>query len=264
MVKAVVNGAGGRMGTILVRLIHEADELELTGAVEHQGHPKLGRDVGELAGVGKIGINLEARFPEGADVVLDFSQPQGTIRALQWCVANRVALLAGTTGLNREQQARLDEASATIPLLQAPNMSLGINLLLQIIPAVARALGDDFDVEIVEAHHRFKKDAPSGTALKLAEAIARAKGKKLSELGIYGREGAVGARPQSEIGIHALRGGDIVGDHTIVFAGTGERVELTHRAHTRETFGRGALRAALFLAGKPPGRYGMVDVLGLK
>ncbi len=264
MTKVVVNGAGGRMGSILVRLIHESRELELAAAVEHDGHVKLGVDVGESAGVGKIGIKLETRFPGSADVALDFSQPPGTMSALEWCLAKEVPLVVGTTGLDEKQHARLEKACRRIAVLEAPNMSLGINLLLEVIPAVVRALGDDFDVEIVEAHHRFKKDAPSGTALKLAEAVARARGRRLSEVGIFGREGIVGARPQGEIGVHALRGGDIVGDHTIVFAGRGERIELVHRVHTRETFARGALRAASFLVDKPPGRYTMADVLELE
>jgi len=264
MAKVVVNGAAGRMGRILVRLIQESEELELAGTVEHDGHPELGSDVGELAGIGRIGMDLEAGFPEDADVVLDFSQAPGTMAALGWCLSGRTALVVGTTGLGASQQTRLVDASRQIALLQTPNMSVGINLLLEVAPAVARALGDDFDVEIIEAHHRFKKDAPSGTALKLAQAIARAKGKDLDEIVVYGRQGDTGVRPKGQIGIHAVRGGDIVGEHTVVFAGLGERIELTHRAHQRETFARGALRAALFLVGKPPGRYTMADVLELK
>ncbi len=263
MAGIVINGAAGQMGNILVRLSEEMGEIELVGAVDHPDNPGLGRDVGELAGIGSLGIPLEADFPDEADVVMDFSQPQGTMTALRWCLANEVALVVGTTGLDEEEQSKLDEASQAIALLQSPNMSLGINLLLKIVPVIAEALGDDFDVEIVETHHRFKKDAPSGTALKLAEVIARARGEPLSEVASYGRHGAIGVRPRGEIGIHAVRGGDIVGDHTIIFAGPGERIELTHRAHQRETFARGALRAAIFLAEQPPGKYSLADVLGL-
>ena len=195
--------------------------------------------------------------------MIDFSLPAGTMRRLDTCVEREIPMVIGTTGLDDHQTGKVRAASKIIPIVFAPNMSIGVNLLFSIVGSVARALGEDYDVEIVETHHRFKKDAPSGTALKLAEAIAEATGRDLKKDARYGRRGAVGERASSEIGIHAVRGGDVVGEHTVTFATLGERVELTHKAGSRETFARGALRAAKFLLTQKPALYSMLDVLGL-
>jgi len=260
-----VTGACGRMGSLVIRIVAEDASLKLAAALEAAGHPKLGEDAGLATGLGRpLGVPLARDLTEDVDVVVDFSLPAGTMAALDACVKRKTPMVIGTTGLNDAQLARLKDASKTVPIVFAPNFSVGVNLLLRLVGDVARTLGDDYDCEIVEMHHRFKKDAPSGTALKLAEAIAKATGRELKDDAVFGREGAVGERKKGEIGILALRGGDVVGDHTITFATMGERIELTHRASSRETFVRGALRAAKFLLeGRKPGLYSMLDVLGL-
>ena len=260
-----VTGAAGRMGITVIRLVSEDRSLALAAALEVPGHPMLGEDAGLVAGLGQpIGVKLSKEFLATVDVVVDFSLPAGTLAVLPACVKDAIPMVIGTTGFDEAQLRKLDEAAKEIPIVFAPNFSVGVNLLLSLVGKVAAALGDDYDCEIVEMHHRFKKDAPSGTAMKLAETIAKATGRDLKKDGVFGRAGAVGQRKKGEIGILALRGGDVVGDHTVTFAALGERVELAHKAGSRDTFARGSLRAAKFLLeGKKPGLYSMLDVLGL-
>jgi len=265
MVRALVTGAAGRMGTTLVRLIGETEGIEVAGAVERPGHPAVGRDAGEVAGVGALGVaigdDLEAVLPR-ADVVVDFTSATASMGHVDAVCRAGKAIVVGSTGFSPEDRARIEARAAEARIFLAPNMSIGVNVLLKVVADVARALGDAYDVEIVETHHRFKKDAPSGTALALAEAVAQALGRHLETDAVYGRHGLGGGRPAGQIGIHAVRAGDVVGDHTVVFGGLGERVEITHRATSRETFARGAIRAALWVVGRPNGFYGMADLLG--
>ena len=263
MVRLLINGAAGRMGKHLVALAAQDPELRLVAAFERPDHPDLGKDAGAVAGIEPLGVEIAARGPVEADVAVDFSSRESSLEMLRWCPEQGIALVVGTTGLGEEGTALLEAAARRIPCLMAPNMSLGVNLLFSLVGRVAAALGDDYDVEIIEAHHRYKRDAPSGTALRLGERVAEALGRSLEEVAVHGRHGLVGERPRPEIGFHAVRAGDIVGEHTVVFGGVGERVELRHVATSRETFARGALRAAKFLVGKPPGAYSMADVLAL-
>lgn len=264
--KVIITGAAGRMGRRLVALVHESPSLQLTGASEAQGHPDLGKDAGELAGCGRLGVSLIDELSKAlpqADVTVDFTSPAATLNHLAQAVQHKRAMVIGTTGFSPEEMNQLRKYAESIPCVQAPNMSVGINVLLQIVGKVAQALGDDYDLEIIDAHHNKKKDAPSGTALKLAEALAAAKDWDLQQTGVYARHGIIGERSSKEIGIQTLRAGDIVGDHTVLYGGPGERIEITHRAHNRDPFARGALRAAEWVVRQPPGLYGMADVLGL-
>lgn len=258
-----INGAAGRMGQRLLHLIGEDKDWTLAAALESANHPCLGQDSGELAGLGKLGVPLRADLPHEPhlDVLIDFSMPEGTMTVLPLCVQHRIPLVVATTGHTAEQRSEIEAAAHQTALLMAPNMSLSVNVLFQLVRQAATLLNDKgFDVEIVERHHRFKKDAPSGTALHFARIVQDAMGQ--TELR-HGREGLVGARPAHEIGMHALRTGDNVGEHTIIFSTLGETLELVHKGHTRDSYARGALLAAKFLAAKPPGRYTMDDVLGL-
>ena len=259
-----LNGAAGRMGQMLTRLIVQGEEFKLEAALEAAGHPDIGRDIGEISGVGPTGILVADRLPEcGPEVMVDFSSPEATAECARHCAKRKIPMVIGTTGLADKQLDAVMAASTTVPVVLAPNMSVGVNVLLALVGQAARMLGGDYDVEIVETHHRFKKDAPSGTALKLAERIAEVMDRDIRCDLVHGRQGQVGARSQREIGVHAVRAGDVVGDHVVTFATMGERIELVHRAHSRETFARGALRAARFVADKPAGLYTMADVLGL-
>jgi 4-hydroxy-tetrahydrodipicolinate reductase len=249
------------MGRRLIALIAEADDLRLAGAAEQDESPALGQDAGELAGIGKLGLPVSREFPPEVGVVVDFSSPEGTLAALRFCCRHRKPIVIGTTGLGDEERARVASAAKHIPCLFSPNMSVAMNLLFRLAGEVAEALGGDYDAEIIETHHRFKKDAPSGTALKLAESIAAARGLAVGDVSVFGRQGKPGERRREEIGIHAVRAGDIVGEHTIIFSSLGERLELVHRAHTRDCFAQGALAAARFLVGRPPGLYSMADLL---
>jgi 4-hydroxy-tetrahydrodipicolinate reductase len=251
------------MGQRLVALAGELAALKLVGAVEASTSPLLGRDAGELAGIGPIGVKIDTRLPQGAAVAIDFSVPAGTRAALAACRDASCALVVGTTGLNPDDHRAIDDAARHIAVLQAANMSLGVNMLLALVGQVAARLGDDYDIEIVEAHHRFKQDAPSGTALALAEAICTATGKTLDGDLVHGRHGTDAKRRRGEIGMHAMRQGDVVGRHTVHYATLGEEIQIGHIASTRDVFARGALRAAAWLAGRPAGRYTMRDVLGL-
>jgi 4-hydroxy-tetrahydrodipicolinate reductase len=257
-----INGAAGRMGQRLVCLAREDTELSLAAALESAKHPMAGRDIGEVCGLGPIGVTVrpDVPFNERLDVMIDFSAPEGTMHVLPVCVERRIPLVVATTGHTAEQKREIEAAAHQTALLMAPNMSLSVNVLFALCRQAATLLkGKDFDVEIVERHHRFKKDAPSGTAMHFARIIQEVIGGDLK----HGREGISGERPRTEIGMHALRVGDNVGEHTIVFSTLGETLELTHKGHTRDSYARGALLAAKFLAGKPAGRYTMNDVLGI-
>ena len=267
MTKVIVAGAAGRMGARLMRAVINSADLELAGAFERPDHPDIGRDAGLAAGLGELSINLVEgldRIPEPADVVIDFTAPQATIGNLQTAAKKNMAAVIGTTGLDDEQQKLIKELAADIRVVMAPNMSVGVNLLFKIVGDVAKILGSGYDLEIIEAHHRLKKDAPSGTAVKLADVLAEATGRDMAEDGVYGRQGLVGQRTDREIGVMAVRAGDIVGEHTVLFGGIGERIEITHRAHSRDTFAQGAARAAAWVVHQPPGLYDMQDVLGLR
>lgn len=267
MIRAVVSGAAGRMGSRIIALMKETEELSLVGALENKGHQAIGKDAGEVAGIGKTGIiiseDLESLI-NSCDVIIDFTLPSATLGRLNTALKNRKAMVIGTTGFKKEEIADIRSLVNEIPCLMAPNMSVGVNLLLKVIADIARVLKDDYDVEIIEAHHRMKKDAPSGTAIKMAQVIADALGRNLDEVGTYARKGMIGERPKKEIGLQTIRAGDIIGEHTILFGGLGERIEVTHRVSSRDTFARGALRAALWVVNQKPGLYDMQDVLGLK
>jgi 4-hydroxy-tetrahydrodipicolinate reductase len=261
----VVCGAMGRMGKAVFSCLAENGHgLTLSGAVEAAGHPLLGQAVGFGAGAGVVlSEDFDAAIA-GAEVAIDFTTPDSSVRHAESCAAAGKAIVIGSTGLGAEHLRRIRAAAGSAAVVQSPNMSVGVNLMFRVAADVARVLGEEFDVEIVETHHRFKKDAPSGTAVKLADAVASALGRKMEDVGVYGRRGMVGERPRKEIGVFAVRSGDVVGDHTVVFGGIGERLEITHRAHSRETFARGAVRAAAWLLGRPAGLYDMGDVLGVK
>ena len=254
MIKVVINGVLGRMGGIVASEIDEADDLTLAGAVEVAGHKGIGSIVRGVETTADLTSALA-----GTDVAVDFTLPESASAFLEACSAAGVPAITGTTGLSHQQITRAREISGSIPVLISPNMSLGVNLLFKVTEDIARAL-PGFDIEITEIHHNRKKDSPSGTAVKLAEAALKA---RAGANVIHGRQGMIGERPAGEIGMHSLRGGDVTGEHTIVFAGEGERVELTHRAHSRRTFAMGTLRAIRFIAGKQAGFYKMSDVLGL-
>lgn len=267
MLKIAVAGARGRMGTRIAVLSREYKNIEIAGAFEQKGHSDIGKDMGALLGIGNLGValsdNVEAAIKD-ADLLIEFTNPASTMEHMKACAAKGKAMVVGTTGLKKEELAEMKKLSSKIPCVVASNMSLGVNLLLKVLKDVAKALGDDYDVEITEAHHRLKKDAPSGTALKMAEAVAQGLQRNLDEVAVYARKGMVGERTKKEIGIQVIRAGDIVGEHTVLFGGLGERIEITHRASSRDTFARGALKAALWIKGKKPGLYDMQDVLGLK
>ncbi len=259
--RVAVSGAAGAMGLRVIALIAAAPDMELAAAIDRADHPDAGRDAGLLARVGELGVPLGAELTGEPDVAIDFSIPAATLALARQCAEKGVPLLIGTTGLPAETRSEIEtDVASRVPVLIAANMSLGVNLLMRLVETAAKAL-PGYDVEIVEAHHRRKKDAPSGTAKELANRLLEALGRGEEAL-IYGREGIVGARTGEEIAVHAVRGGDIVGDHTVLFAGDGERIELTHRASSRDVFAQGALRAARFLAEQQPGLYSMQDVLG--
>jgi len=257
--RVAIAGAGGRMGQALIEALGSDRELELGAALEAAGHPSIGR---EVSGV-KIGSDLAAAL-RAADVLVDFTRPEGTIEHLRACRQQGKAMVIGTTGFSAAQKKEIEEAARSIPLVMAANFAVGVNALYKLAETAARILGEGYDVEIIEAHHRQKVDAPSGTALHLGEVVSQALDRKLSEVARHGRHGDVGARPAREIGFHAVRGGDIVGEHTVLFAGPGERIELTVRSQSRATYASGALRAARWVRGRKPGLYDMYDVLGLK
>jgi len=267
MTKVVVTGSAGRMGSRIIALLREDGALQLAGATEREGHPAIGKDVGDMAGVGFLGIPILGDLSaviEDCEVVIDFTLPAASVRHAEIASASGKAIVIGTTGFSREELGRIRSLSSRCPCVLCPNMSVGVNVLFKVLGEISPILGSGYDVEIFEIHHRFKKDAPSGTALRMAQIIASAMGRDLEKVGTFGRQGVIGERPHDEIGIHTLRAGDVVGEHTVIFGGMGERIELTHRAQSRDNFVRGALRAAKFVVHADNGLYDMLDVLGLK
>jgi 4-hydroxy-tetrahydrodipicolinate reductase len=257
--KLAVAGAGGKMGRALIEAIQEDGGLELSAALDAPGSPAIGQKVDEI----KVSSDIAAAV-KACDVLIDFTRPEGTMGHLAACEKQSRSMVIGTTGFTPAQLKAIGEAARRIPIVMSPNFAVGVNVLFKLAETAAGALADGYDVEIVEAHHRHKVDAPSGTALKLGEVIARALGRDLKKVAVFGRQGETGARPAKAIGFHALRGGDIVGEHTVLFAGTGERLELTVRSQSRMTYAQGAVRAAKWLRRKPAGLYDMFDVLGLR
>ncbi len=266
MQRIAIAGSSGRMGRALLEAVSESTDFRLKCALERSDSPFIGKDAGETIGSPDgvlISGDVETAL-SGCDVLVDFTRPEGTMRHLDTCLHHGVKMVIGTTGLTDEQQARIVSAANNIAIVQAPNMSVGVNLVFRLIDLASRVLAEGYDIEVVEAHHRHKVDAPSGTALRMGEVIAQALGRDLKSCAVYGREGVTGERKPSTIGFATIRGGDIVGDHTAMFAGTGERVEITHRASSRATFAVGALRAARFIADKNRGLFDMQDVLDLR
>lgn len=264
--KVAIAGSAGRMGRALIEAVTQSADFRLKAALERADSPLLGRDAGEAIGAPcgvPICADLEAALP-GCDVLIDFTRPEATLKHLEFCRKFGVRMVIGTTGFSAGQKSAIVDAAQAMAMVLAPNMSVGVNLTLKLLEVAARVLAEGYDIEIIEAHHRHKVDAPSGTALRMGEVIAGALGRDLAQCAVYGREGVTGERKPSTIGFATVRGGDIVGDHTALFAGTGERVEITHKASSRATFALGALRAALFLAGKKNGLFDMQDVLGLR
>ncbi|HEY5673660.1 MAG TPA: 4-hydroxy-tetrahydrodipicolinate reductase [Malonomonas sp.] len=260
-------GAAGRMGGRLIHAVLEAEGLELTGAVERHGHPQLGQDAGLIAGAGELGVKISddlAATMVGADVLIDFTFPDVTLQNLAICAAQGKMLVSGSTGFTPEQRAAAEKFATQIPIVLAPNMSVGVNACFKLLKEAAKILGEDFDVEIVELHHNKKKDSPSGTAVRMGEVVANELGRDYNQVANFHREGMCGERSHSEIGMQTVRGGDIVGEHTVYFIGMGERIEISHRAMSRDMFARGATRACKWLDGKAAGIYDMQDVLELK
>ncbi len=266
MRRIAVVGAAGRMGKTLIEAIQQAG-ASLTAAIDRPDSSLIGADAGELAALGKLGVALSgdlAAVLDRFDVLIDFTHPSVTLQNLALCRQAGKAMIIGTTGFNAEEKQLLAEAGKDIPIVFAANFSVGVNLCLKLLDTAARVLGDEVDIEIIEAHHRHKVDAPSGTALRMGEVVAQALGRDLGKVAVYGREGQTGARERQTIGFATVRAGDVVGDHTVLFAADGERVEITHKASSRMTFARGAVRAALWLEGQQPGLYDMQDVLSLR
>ncbi|QLF92540.1 4-hydroxy-tetrahydrodipicolinate reductase [Pseudomonas sp. ABC1] len=266
MQRIAVTGAAGRMGRILIEAVRQADGAQLSAAIDRPDSSLIGADAGEIAGLGKVEVALVGDLGAVAadfDVLIDFTHPSVTLKNLEICRQAGKAMVIGTTGFSVEEKQRLAEAAKEIPIVFAANFSVGVNLCLKLLDTAARVLGDEVDIEIIEAHHRHKVDAPSGTALRMGEVVANALGRDLQKVAVYGREGQTGARERETIGFATVRAGDVVGDHTVLFAADGERVEITHKASSRMTFAKGAVRAALWLQGRPAGLYDMQDVLGL-
>ena len=262
----VVAGAAGRMGSRLVACLHDSPDLKLVAALEAPGHRSMGQDAGEVAGVGRLDVPVTASPADvitGNRVLVEFSAPAPTLEHLRLVADRGARAVIGTTGFSATERDEIAALARRTAIMLAPNMSVGVTVALQVLAIMAKALGDEYDVEISEIHHRFKKDAPSGTAQRMAEVLADALGRNLDQVAVHGRHGLPGERTTKEIGIFSLRSGDVIGEHTVSFGTLGERLELTHRAHSRDTFARGALRAIRFVAGRGPGLYSMHDVLGL-
>ncbi len=264
-IKLAMNGACGKMGRQIIACAARDASFEIVGAIDHSQSPFLGKDIGELIGVGALGIKVRDQFDTTSkpDVIIDFSTVESSEKLIRFAEMVHVPLVIGTTGFSEKAEALIKEFSKKTACVKSPNMSVGVNLLFLLVKEAARLLGDQYDVEVVEAHHHLKKDAPSGTAKKLVEILAETLDRDLKKDIVTGRDGMVGERRKKEIGVFAVRAGDIVGDHTVLFGGPGERLELIHRAHTRETFAQGALRAAKFVVKAKPGLYSMQDVLGI-
>lgn len=266
MTRVAVTGAAGRMGKTLIEAIHEAEGVTLAAAIGRSGSSLLGADAGELAGVGKLGVLVVddlAEVKDAFDVLIDFTRPEVTVKNIAFCSEHGKKMVIGTTGLDAAQKQILEDAAQNTAIMFASNMSVGVNLCFKLLDIAARVLGDDVDIEIIEAHHRHKIDAPSGTALSMGEVVANALDRDLEACAVYGREGVTGERDRQTIGFETIRAGDIVGDHTVLFAAEGERVEITHKASSRMTFASGAVRASKWLSDKPSGLFDMRDVLGL-
>lgn len=266
MLRIAITGAAGRMGKTLIEACQQAENCALSAAIERPGISLLGADAGELAGVGKLNVKLVddiASVVDDFDTLIDFTSIESTLHNLQICKENKKHIIIGTTGFSEEQKLLIKQAAENTAVVFAPNMSVGVNLCLKLLEMAASVLNEDYDIEIIEAHHRHKVDAPSGTALRMGEVIADTLGRNLKECAVYGREGHTGARDPQSIGFETIRAGDVVGEHTVMFATEGERVEITHKASSRMTFARGAIRAAKWLQNKQNGLYDMRDVLGL-
>ena len=267
MLKIAVTGAAGRMGRTLINACAESNECQLSAALEHSGNSLLGSDAGDLVGLGANGVTLVdtlASVNDQFDALIDFTRPEVTLANLQHCVANNKNIVIGTTGFSDKQKQQITDAGKSLGVVFAPNMSVGVNLCFKLLELTARVMGNEVDIEIIEAHHRHKVDAPSGTAVRMGEIVADALGKDLNDCAVYGREGNIGERDRGTIGFETIRAGDIVGEHTVMFADIGERVEITHKASSRMTFANGAIRAAIWLKDQPNGLYDMQDVLGLR
>lgn len=266
MIRVLVTGATGRMGRRLIDLVHTDPELLLVGAVTHASHAAIGRDAGEMAGIGPIGVALEADLQKllpQVDVIIDFSVADAALAYARLAAASNKALVIGTTGLTATQRQEIEQLSQGFPCFVAPNMSVGVNVMFQALRSLVHLLGPGFDIEIMEAHHRTKVDAPSGTALRLAAIVAETRGQEAAQTMVYGRQGLIGKRTDTEIGMQVIRAGDIVGEHTVLFGGIGERIELIHRSQSRDTFASGALRAAKWIVQQKAGLYSMEDLLHL-
>ena len=267
MTKIAITGAAGRMGRTLIEACQQTDGMQVTAAIEYAGSSLLGADAGELAGIGKLGVLVVAdlaKVVDDFDVLIDFTRPEVSLANLEICAAAGKAIVIGTTGFTDEQKKMIDQAATRTGVVFAPNMSVGVNLCFKLLDLAARVMGGEVDIEIIEAHHRHKVDAPSGTALRMGEVVASALGRDLKECAVYGREGQTGERDRETIGFETIRAGDIVGEHTVMFADIGERVEITHKASSRMTFAKGAARAAVFISDKGKGLFDMQDVLGLR
>lgn len=267
MIKIAVTGAAGRMGAAIIAAIIRNPATELAGALEREDSPALGKDAGELAGIDKTGVKItgdKTKAFKKADAIIDFSTPDATMKTVEDAIESKKALVIGTTGFSLHQREEIKELAKNGRIVMAPNMSIGVNLLLKLVADAARVIGHEYDIEIIEAHHRLKKDAPSGTALKIAEVIATTLERDLEKVAVYERKGIIGERRPEEIGIQTIRAGDIVGDHTVIFGCTGERLEITHKASSRATFAEGAVKAAVWVSSRENGLYDMQDVLGLK
>lgn len=267
MTNIIVTGATGRMGNRITALSKEYPELKIIGATERKGHEAIGKDIGQIVGIGETGIRLTDSLKDivdSCDVIIDFTHTGSSLEHLRLSSSRGKAMVIGTTGFSMDELKEIEALTKNIPAVLAPNMSVGVNLILKVLKDISHVLGDDYDIEIIEAHHRLKKDAPSGTAMKMAQVIAEAVNRNLDEVGVYARRGLIGERTKKEIGIQTVRAGDIVGEHTVLFGGLGERIEITHKASSRDTFARGALRAAIWVHNKSAGLYDMQDVLGLK
>lgn len=267
MIKVVVAGAGGRMGGRICHLITESNDMMIAGAVEKADHPAVHKDLGEWLGLGNMGLGIVSDLEEVIDqgeVVIDFTFHSASLENLRRAAKRKKPMVIGSTGFTGQEMEEIKTFCHAVSCVLAPNMSVGVNVLFKVVKDVALALGEGFDIEILEVHHKMKKDAPSGTAMKLAQILAQARSQNLDEVAVYERRGIIGERRPEEIGIQTFRAGDIIGEHTVLFGGMGERIEITHRAHTRDTFARGALRAARWVIGQKNGLYDMNDVLGFK
>ncbi|MCP5006782.1 MAG: 4-hydroxy-tetrahydrodipicolinate reductase [Planctomycetes bacterium] len=261
MIKIAVNGVCGRMGSRIAELIARDKDLELVAALEGEQHENIGKDLGQVINHDLGGTTISHELIGTPDVLIDFSSPDSTVERLKTCTEKGIAIVIGTTGLSVAQKECVEKASEQIACLFSPNMSIGVNLLFSLVETVAKIIGKNSDIEIVESHHRFKKDAPSGTALKIAEKICSATNQNMDDVTIYGRKGITGERPEKQLCIHSIRSGGIIGEHTVIFGNAGEQLELVHKAQSRDSFAIGAIRAASVLAGKPPGQYRMEDIL---